>query len=117
MCSLIMPHANKEAMNVFINTLSDLQNNERIILCMYKAGWYAAKQLEISKKMIQWFLPTYFPGLIPVELIWREHRSKLFYNRTFNSMKDVEDYLEFALNDFAKDKYAIKKLIKINYLK
>lgn len=103
-------------MNIFINTLSEQQKDERIILCMDKAGWHTTRQLEIPKNIILRFLPPYSPELNPVELIWRELRAKHFNNKTFNSMNDVEDYLEFALIDFAKDKEAIKKLTKINYL-
>lgn len=116
MCSLIMPHADSVAMNIFLKTLSEQQSNERIILCMDKAGWHTTKQLTIPKNIILWFLPPYSPELNPVELIWRELRSKYFNNKTFNSLDDVDDHLEFALMDFAKEKEAVKKLTKISYL-
>jgi transposase len=115
-CSLIMPHADAEAMSVFLKTLSEQQKNERIILCMDKAGWHTTNQLKIPNNIILWFLPPYSPELNPVELIWRELRGKYFNNKTFNSMNEVEDHLEFALMDFTKNKEAIKKLTKINYL-
>lgn len=115
-CSLIMPHADNEAMSIFLKVLSEQKQDERIILCMDKAGWHTTKQLEIPNNIVLWFLPPYSPELNPVELIWRELRAKYFNNKTFNSMSDVEDLLEFALVDFAKNKEAIKKLTKINYL-
>ena len=83
---------------------------------MDKAGWHTTKQLQIPKNIIVWFLPPYSPELNPVELIWRELRVKYFNNKTFNSMNDVEDHLQFALKDFAKDKKSIKQLTKVNYL-
>ena len=116
LCSLIMPHANSETMNIFLKTLSKQQQDERIILCMDKAGWHTTKQLKIPKNIILWFLPPYSPELNPVELIWRELRGKYFNNKTFNSLNEVDKHLEFALIDFAKDKESIKKLTKINYL-
>lgn len=116
MCSLIMPHANSEAMSLFLKTLSEQQSNERIIVCMDKAGWHTTKQLKIPNNIIVWFLPPYSPELNPAELIWRELRTKYFNNKTFDSLKKVDDHLEFALIDFAKDTEAIKKLTKINYL-
>lgn len=115
-CSLIMPYADSEAMSVFLKVLSEQQQDERIILCMDKAGWHTTKQLEIPNNIVLWFLPPYSPELNPVELIWRELRTKYFNNKTFNSINNVEDYLELALIDFAKDKESIKKLTKINYL-
>lgn len=114
--SLIMPFANSEAMNTFIKELSGSQNDERIILCMDKAAWHRAKELTFPDNVIAWFLPPYSPELNPVELIWRELRAKYFNNKTFNSLKEVDDHLEFALIDFAKDIEAIKKLTKINYI-
>lgn len=114
--SLIMPHADSETMNIFLKTLSEQQQNERIILCMDKAGWHTTKQLNIPKNIILWFLPPYSPELNPVELIWRELRAKYFNNKTFKSLNEVNDHLEFALIDFAKDRESIKKLTKINYL-
>ena len=116
LCSIIMPQANSEAMNIFLKTLSEQQENERIILCLDKAGWHTTKQLIIPKNIILWFLPPYSPELNPVELIWRELRAKYFNNKTFNSLNEVDNQLVFALNDFSKDRESIKKLTKINYL-
>ncbi len=83
---------------------------------MDKAGWHTTKQLEVPNNIILWFLPPYSPELNPVELIWRELRSKYFNNRTFKSMNEVEDHLEYALINFAKNKESIKKITKVNYL-
>jgi len=115
-CSLIMPYADSGTMNIFLETLSAQQHGERIILCMDKAGWHTTKQLKIPKNIILWFLPPYSPELNPVELIWREFRTKYFNNKTFNSLNDVDYHLVFTINDFAKDKESIKKLTKVNYL-
>jgi transposase len=114
--SLIMPRADSEAMSIFLEELSEDHNDERIILCMDKAGWHTTKQLKVPDNLIVWFLPPYSPELNPVELIWRELRAKYFNNKTFKSLNAVDDHLEFALIDIAKDKDAIKKLTKINYL-
>ena len=114
--SLIMPHADSEAMNIFITTLAEQQIDERIILCIDKAGWHTTTQLKIPDNIIVWFLPPYSPELNPVELLWRELRGKYFNNKTFKSMTEVEDHLEFALIDYVKDKEVVKKLTKINYI-
>ena len=83
---------------------------------MDKASWHTTKQLQIPENITIWFLPPYSPELNPVELIWRELRAKYFNNRTFKSLMQVDDQLEIALKEFTKDKEAIKKLTKINYL-
>lgn len=115
-CSLIMPRADTGTMNIFLRTLSKQQSQERIIVCMDKAGWHTTKQLKIPYNIILWFLPPYSPELNPVELIWRELRAKYFNNKTFSSLDELDDNLEVALIEFMKDKEAIKKLTKINYL-
>ena len=115
-CSLIMPRADTETMNIFLQTLAEQQPNERIILCMDKAGWHTTQQLVLPKNIIAWFLPPYSPELNPVELIWRELRAKYFNNKTFKTLDEVDDHLMFAIKDFTKDVDAIKKLTKINYL-
>jgi transposase len=111
-----MPYADSQTMNIFLKSLSEQQQNERIIICMDKAGWHTTNQLEVPKNIILWFLPPYSPELNPVELIWRELRAKYFNNKTFNALNDVDAHLEYALNDFAKDKESVKKLTRINYL-
>lgn len=114
--SLIMPYADSQTMNIFLKSLSEQQQSERIIICMDKAGWHTTNQLEVPKNIILWFLPPYSPELNPVELVWRELRAKYFNNKTFNALNDVDAHLEYALNDFAKDKESLKKLTRINYL-
>jgi transposase len=114
--SLIMPYADSQAMNIFLKLLSAQQQNERIIICMDKAGWHTTNHLEVPKNIILWFLPPYSPELNPVELIWRELRAKYFNNKTFNTLNDVDAHLEYALKDFCKDKELIKNLTRISYL-
>jgi len=115
-CSLVMPYADSGTMNIFLKTLSEQQQNERIILCMDKAGWHTTKQLEVPSNIILWFLPPYSPELNPVGLLWREIRAKYFNNKTFDSLDHVDDHLVFALKDIAFNKEDIKNLTKINYL-
>ena len=109
-CSLIMPTADTETMDIFLQTLATQQPNERIILCMDKAGWHTTKQLKIPNSIIVWYLPPYSPELNPVELIWRELRTKYFNNKTFQSMAELDDNIELAINDFTKNKSQIKQL-------
>ena len=95
-----MPLANTEIMNIFLQTVSGQNKNERIILCMDKAAWHTTSQLNIPQNMIIWFLPLYSPELNPVKLIWRELRTKYLNNRTLDSIKEVEDYLCFAIQGY-----------------
>ena len=111
-CSLIMPIADTQAMNIFLKTLSEQQPNERIILCMDKAGWHTTKLLQVPKNIIIWFLPPYSPQLNPVELIWRELRTKYFNNKTFQTLDEVDSHLAHAIIDYTKNLDTIKQLTK-----
>lgn len=111
-CSLVMPFVNIDAMDIFLKTLSEQQSKERIILCMDKAGWHTTKQLKIPENIILWFLPPYSPELNPVELIWRELRTKYFNNKTFESLDSVEEHLSKSILDFTKNEREIQKLTK-----
>lgn len=115
-CSLILPRADTETMNLFLLTLSEQQSDERIIVCMDRAGWHTTQQLVLPENIIVWFLPPYSPELNPVELIWRELRAKYFNNKLFNTLDEVDSHLMFAITDFTADKERLKKLTKINYL-
>lgn len=115
-CSLILPRADTETMNLFLLTLSEQQSDERIILIMDKAGWHTTQQLVLPNNIIVWFLPPYSPELNPVELIWRELRAKYFNNKLFNTLDEVDAHLMSALTEFTADVERIKKLTKINYL-
>lgn len=115
-CFSIMPQADNDAMNIFLQTLSEQQPKERIILCMDKASWHTTKQLKIPENITPWFLPPHSPELNPVKLIWRELKAKYFNNNVFDSLTQVDQQLESAIKHFAYDKEAIKKLTKVNYL-
>ncbi len=109
-CSLIMPTANTETMAIFLKTLSEQQAHEKIILCIDKASWHTTKQLQVPHNIRIWFLPPYSPELNPVELIWRELRTKYFNNKTFQTMEEVEKKLENSINDLTQNKDKIKQL-------
>ena len=111
-CSLIMPVANTQTMDVFLQALFAQQENERIILCMDKAGWHRTKKLQIPKNRIVRYLPPYSLEINPVELIWRGLRSKYFNNKTFDTLEKVEDHMEFAITDYVKNKENMKSLTK-----
>ena len=113
-CSLIMPLANTETMDIFLKTLPKLKPKERIILCMDKAGWHTTKQLVIPSNIIIWFLPPYSPELNPTELIWRELRRKYFNNKTFESIEEAENHMMLAINDYTSNIEQIKSLTKFS---
>lgn len=108
--SLILPRADTEAMNLFLQVLSSKYKRQRVVLCVDKAGWHTAQALEVPANIRLWYLPPYSPELNPVELLWREVRRNYFNNKSFDCLNDVEDQLAIALKTYAENKRKIKKL-------
>lgn len=108
--SLILPQADTNAMQYYMDKLSKQYSHYRIILCMDKAGWHTTKQLQLPENIIIWFLPPYSPELNPVEMIWKRIRTKYFNNRIFDTLDDVEKQLSKSLKEVFVSIHEIKQL-------
>lgn len=110
--SMISPYCNTEAMNEFLQQLSNQYNNYRIILILDKAGWHISQTLKIADNIKLLHLNPYSPEQNPVELLWREIRRKYFHNVIFQSLDEVETKLQQALLNYHQHKDAVQKLAK-----
>ena len=110
--SMISPYCNTEAMNEFLQQLSDQYSNYRIILILDKAGWHISQTLKIASNIKLLHLNPYSPEQNPVELLWREIRRKYFHNVIFQSLDEVECKLQYALREYYQHKEAVQKLAK-----
>jgi transposase len=110
--SMISPCCNTEAMNQFLQELSNQYCNYRIILILDKAGWHISRTLKIADNIKLMHLNPYSPEQNPVELLWRETRRKYFDNIIFNSLDDVENTLAEALLNYHLKKDEVMKLSK-----
>jgi transposase len=108
--SMISPYCNTEAMNEFLQQLSNYYSNYRIIIILDKAGWHISQSLEISNNIRLLHLNPYSPELNPVELLWREIRRKYFHNIIFENLDEVENTLQKALANYHQQKDEVKKL-------
>jgi len=108
--SLILPNADTEAMNMFLQILSRRYKKQRIILCMDKAGWHTTHALRIPANICLWYLPPYSPELNPVELLWRQIRLEYFNNKSFETLDEVEELLTIGLKAWSKDKESVKQI-------
>lgn len=115
--SLILPACNTDTMQIFLNCLAKEYNQYRIILLADKAGWHISLKLVIPENISIWSLPPYSPELNPVELIWRELRKRYFNNRIFENLDQLENQLVYSLQQFSKNKEAIKQLTNFRWLR
>lgn len=109
---MISPFCNTDAMNEFLQQLSNQYPNYSIILILDKAGWHVSQTLEIADNIKLLHLNPYSPEQNPVELLWREIRRKYFHNIIFNSLDEVENTLTDALMNYHIQKADVIKLSK-----
>jgi transposase len=115
--SLILPYADTNSMNIFIKSFLEHFSRYRIIMVLDKAGWHRSKKLNIPDNIVFWHLPPYSPELNPVENLWDYIREqKGFNNKSFNSIKDVENQLEKALYELYCEKEKVKKITLFNWI-
>ena len=110
--SMISPYCNTEAMNEFLQQLSNQYNNYRIILILDKAGWHISQTLKIADNIKLLHLNPYSHEQNPVELLWPEIRRKYFHSVIFQSLDEVETKLQQALLNYHQHKEAVQKLAK-----
>ena len=89
MTCLILPYANTEMMNIFLQQVSHDFKNYQIIMQVDRAGWYLSKQLIVPDNIYLIQQPSHSPELNPVEHLWEEIREKFLYNKAFDHLDQV----------------------------
>lgn len=69
---------------------------------MDQAPWHSPMMNTMFDNIRIVFLPPYSPELNSTENFWKWMKQRFFYNKSFESLQEVEDTLVSALN-FAKD--------------
>ena len=116
-CSLVLPHANTEMMNLFLEHVSNTFSKYFIVMQVDQAGWHQAKALVIPENIRLLLQPPYSPEVNPVEHIWDEVREKHFHNRIFPSLDILIDILCHALTELADDPQRVKSMTNFPHLR
>jgi len=116
MTSLILPHANTEMMNLFLEEVSNDFKEYFVIMLVDGAGWHRSQDLNIPENIRLIQQPSHSPELNPVEHIWEELREKNFANRACRDLDEVEDNLCQGLNDLAIDPEKLRSMTNFPYL-
>jgi len=83
---LILPAADTECFQIFLNTLAKKYSRSHILLFVDGAGNHSSGDLVIPGNITLEPLPAYSPELNPQENIWDEIREKVFKNYALKSM-------------------------------
>lgn len=110
MVSLVLPYANTDCMNIFLDEVSKRYSSNHILMIADGAAWHRSKTLKLPSNIEMFPLLPYSPELNPVENLWDETREKGFRNEVFNSMTDVENRLCETLSALEKDKNRVKSI-------
>jgi hypothetical protein len=102
-CPLLLPTAETESMNMFVQEVSRTFSHSVLIMQGDGAGWHHAKERIIPEKSRLMTQPPYSPELNPVEHMWDESRETYFHNRVFQSMDDIRERLCEACNALEDD--------------
>lgn len=109
--SLILPHANTEAMKIFLQECSKQLKKYRVVMVMDGASWHKDSMLDEFENIRIIHLPPYSPELNPVEHIWEHIREKYLRNFFWSSMEELEKKLESILREISNAAKKIQSLV------
>lgn len=95
MTSLILPYANTDMMNLFLEEVSAEFKEYFVIMLVDGAGWHRSRDLKIPENIRLIQQPSHSPELNPVEHLWEELREKyLLFVVSENGNRDWEFLVE-----------------------
>ena len=114
--SLVMPYANTDCMNVFLDELSGAYPDDHILLLLDNAAWHCSSTMVVPGNIELYPLLPYTPELNPIEMIWDEVREKGFRNEIFRSLDAVIDRLCLTVKDLAEDNRRVASITHRKWL-
>jgi transposase len=116
MTSLILPFANTEMMNLFLQEVSKDFEDYFVIMLVDGASWHRSENLSIPENIRLICQPSYSPELNPVEHVWEELREKHFSNKVFESLDAVEQTLCRGLQELHDAPAKVQSMTNFEYL-
>ena len=96
---LLLPSANTDCMNVFLEEMAKTLVNKKIMLIMDGAGWHKSNEWKVPSNIAILFLPPYSPELNPIERLWLYIKQNTIKNCIYYNIKALEDNVsEFIAN-------------------
>jgi putative transposase len=115
--ALILPRANTEMMNLFLEQLAQDFPGYFIILLVDQAGWHRAKGLQVPENIRLLPQPAHSPELNPTEHLWEELREKTLPNHSFPSLDPLIDQLCEGLKGLAADEQRVRSMVDFPYMR
>ena len=115
--ALILPRANTEMMNLFLEQLAQDFQGYFIILLVDQAGWHRAKGLQVPENIRLLPQPAHSPELNPAEHLWEELREKTLPNHSFPSLDLLIDQRCEGLKGLAADEQRVRSMVDFPYMR
>jgi transposase len=115
--ALILPRANTEMMNLFLEQRAQDFQSYFIILLVDQAGWHRAKGLQVPENIRLLPQPAHSPELNPAEHLWKELREKTLPNHSFPSLDLLIDQLCEGLKGLADDEQRVRSMVDFPYMR
>ncbi|TAN83556.1 MAG: IS630 family transposase [Gallionella sp.] len=109
--TLILPHANGDCMQLFLDEVAARRPADRIVMVLDGAGRHRSQELAPPANLRLLKLPPYSPELNPVEHLWDDLREKSFHNLVFDSIDALEGDLESALREMENDLARVRSIV------
>jgi hypothetical protein len=116
MTSLILPYANTDMMNLFLDEVSNDFKEYFVIMLVDGAGWHRSQDLVVPENIRLIEQPSHSPELNPVEHLWEELREKHLPNKAFKSLDAVEEALCKGLRELDDDPERLRSMTNFPYL-
>jgi putative transposase len=100
---LVLPYANTDCMNIFLDELSKTFPNDYIILACDQATWHKSKALVVPSCIQIFHIPPATPEMNPIEQIWKQLRQIGFKNEIFQTLEKVVDRLCETIRSLTKE--------------
>jgi transposase len=114
--SLILPDADSQMMNLFLDELSNHYSNFRIVLVADQAPWHKSNHLKAYDNVRFLHLPAASPELNPAEHLWDHVRENFISNRIFDSLEELETALEGAFKHIYYNPGSIQSLVSFSWI-
>lgn len=114
--SLILPDADSQMMNLFLDELSKHYSKFKLIIVSDQASWHKSKLLIVPDNIRFIYLPAASPELNPAEHLWDHVRENFITNQTFASLDALEEVLEGAFKHIYHNPDSIKSLVSFPWI-
>jgi len=114
--TMILPSMTSDAMNVFLQEVSERHKEKFILMFCDGAPCHSDTALDVPNNMMLKHFPPYCPQLNPSENMWDEIREKFFPNLVFDSMDAVENKLVEASLYYENNPKIVKSITGFDWI-